>query len=162
MACRARSVGLDSCLRHMPDLTSPVVGAEALAAMCRGQGPLGDVTTELQACDAMLRARDGCRKYREGPWPHVEAQLKLEKKQQKGAAYVLGAKQESPGIFYVAYVANVNSHREYMTVTPNGVYFRHEVRACSEAAYLAWKGYMGLPQARGDPDALLRSGCRSG
>ena len=98
---------------------------------------LGDVTTELQGYEAVLTACDGRRKYREGPLLHVEAQLKLEKKQQKGAAYVLGAKQETPGIFYVAYIANVNPHKEFMTVTPNGVYFRHEVRACSEATLLA-------------------------
>ena len=62
----------------------------------------------------------------------MEAQLKQEKKQMgaKGAAYVLGAKQESPGVFYVAYIANVTPHREYMTVTPDGVYFRSEVGSC--------------------------------
>ncbi len=81
----------------------------------------------------MLTACACRRKYREGPAKHVEAQLKQEKKQMgtKGAAYVLGAKQESPGVFYVAYIANVTPHREYMTVTPDGVYFRSEVGSCS-------------------------------
>lgn len=49
----------------------------------------------------------------------------------KGAAYVLGARQENPGVFYVAYIANVTPHKEYMSVTPDGVYFRHEVGALS-------------------------------
>ena len=82
--------------------------------------------------DRMPGACACCRKYREGSWEHVRQQLLQEKKnmeqnKQRGAAYVLGARQETPGVFYVAYVANVNPHKEFMTVTPNGVYFRHEV-----------------------------------
>ena len=59
----------------------------------------------------------------------MEAQLVAEK-QRAGAAkgaYVLGAKQDLPGSFYLAFIINTKPYREYMVVTPDGIYFRHEV-----------------------------------
>ena len=116
-----------------------------------GTGPLGPCQNTVAV--VWHERVIGCRKYREGPYGHVEAQLKQEKKQMKnkGAAYVLGARQENPGVFYVAYIANVTPHKEYMSVTPDGVYFRHEVGALSwlpEAAHLAQARCMGAWQNR--------------
>ena len=59
------------------------------------------------------------------------AQLVAEK-QRAGAskgAYVLGAKQDLPGSFYLAFITNTKPYKEYMVVTPDGIYFRHEVGA---------------------------------
>jgi len=85
--------------------------------------------TELVPVRATLSDMLLCRKYREGHWEHVQAQLVQTKKNLglKGAAYVLGAKQESPGVFYLACITNIHPHREYMTITPDGIYYRHEV-----------------------------------
>ena len=71
-----------------------------------------------------------CRKYREGPWEHVKAQLIQEKQRMPGAgaAYVLGAKQETPGVFYIGFILAKTPRKEHMVVTGEGVYFRHEVR----------------------------------
>ena len=70
------------------------------------------------------------RKYREGPWEHVQAQLIQEKQRMPGAgaAYVLGAKQETPGVFYIGFIVAKTPRKEHMVVTGEGVYFRHEVR----------------------------------
>lgn len=86
---------------------------------------MGDVA----AASRVMQRVWPCRKYREGPWEHVKAQLVQEKQRQgaQGAAYVLGAKQESPGVFYLAFIINKTPQKEYMSVTPDGVYFRHEV-----------------------------------
>ena len=83
---------------------------------------------------ALLRQRNShlcvhaCRKYREGPWEHVKAQLMQEKQRTPGAgaAYVLGAKQETPGVFYIAFIVSKTPRKEFMLVTGEGVYFRHE------------------------------------
>jgi hypothetical protein len=59
----------------------------------------------------------------------VLAQLAVEK-ERAGAgrgAYVLGAKQDLPGSFYLAFITNTKPHKEFMVVTPDGIYFRHEV-----------------------------------
>ena len=70
------------------------------------------------------------RKYREGPWEHVQAQLIQEKQRMPGAsaAYVLGAKQETPGVFYIGFIVGKSPRKDFMVVTGEGVYFRHEVR----------------------------------
>ncbi len=71
------------------------------------------------------------RKYKEGRWDGeggLEEQLRHEKRRTpQGAVYLLGCKQDAPGTFYLAFITNVNPHREYFTVTPDGFYFRHEV-----------------------------------
>ncbi|CAL8470742.1 g10284 [Coccomyxa elongata] len=73
------------------------------------------------------------RKYKEGRWDGeggLEEQLRHEKRRTpQGAVYLLGCKQDAPGTFYLAFITNVNPHREYFTVTPDGFYFRHEVRS---------------------------------
>ena len=63
----------------------------------------------------------------------MKAQLTQEKQRAPGAgaAYVLGAKQETPGVFYIAFIVTKNPHRDYMTVTGEGIYFRHEVSPTS-------------------------------
>ena len=89
---------------------------------CRMQALL--VPSNSQMC---VHAR---RKYREGPWEHVKAQLMQEKQRMPGAgaAYVLGAKQETPGVFYIGFILAKTPRKEHMVVTGEGVYFRHEVR----------------------------------
>ena len=70
------------------------------------------------------------RKYREGHWEALEEALRLEKLRSGagGAVYCLGAKLDTPGVFYLGYIVSRTPHREYFTVTNTGFYFRHEVR----------------------------------
>ncbi|BDA45673.1 Transcription elongation factor SPT6 [Coccomyxa sp. Obi] len=75
----------------------------------------------------------GHRKYKEGRWDGeggLEERLRQEKRRTpQGAVYLLGCKQDAPGTFYLAFITNVNPHREYFTVQPDGFYFRSEVRS---------------------------------
>ena len=60
-----------------------------------------------------------------------------------GAAYALGAKQETPGVFYIGFIVSKTPRKEHMVVTGEGVYFRHEVRP--------------IRHCTGVPHALLRA-----
>ena len=61
----------------------------------------------------------------------MKAQLIQEKQRMPGAgaAYALGAKQETPGVFYIGFIVSKTPRKEHMVVTGEGVYFRHEVSA---------------------------------
>ena len=61
----------------------------------------------------------------------MKAQLIQEKQRMPGAgaAYALGAKQETPGVFYISFIVSKTPRKEHMVVTGEGVYFRHEVSA---------------------------------
>lgn len=92
-----------------------------------GSGPFSAGVRLHKTRAACLRAR---RKYREGQWEALEDALRLEKlRSGPGAVYCLGAKLDTPGVFYLGYIMSRTPHREYFTVTNTGCYFRHEVRA---------------------------------
>ena len=83
-----------------------------------------------------VRMTSGCgRKYKEGRWDGeggLEEQLRQEKRRTpQGAVYLLGCRLDAPGTFYLAFITNVNPHREYFTVSPDGFYFRHEVSSAA-------------------------------